>query len=74
MDDLKQASRRRASFGATIKAVLWSFFGVRGKRGYEQDAARLNPLHVIVAGVIAAALFVLGLIVVVKLVVGQAAG
>jgi len=74
MDDLKQASRRRASFWATMKAVLWSFFGVRGKRGYEQDAARLNPLHVLIAGVIAAALFVLGLLLVVKLVVGQAAG
>jgi hypothetical protein len=71
MDDLRQASRRRASFGATIKAVLWSFFGVRGKSGYEQDAARLNPLHVIIAGLIAAALFVLGLILVVKLVVAQ---
>jgi len=34
MDDLKQASKRRLSFVATVKAVLWSFFGVRKKSDY----------------------------------------
>ncbi|MDF3035950.1 MAG: hypothetical protein K0S28_1224 [Paucimonas sp.] len=69
MQDLKEASRRKASFGATIKAVLWSFFGVRKKSGYEQDAAQLNPVHVIIAGIIAAAIFVITLILIVKSVV-----
>nr|WP_183405733.1 DUF2970 domain-containing protein [Herbaspirillum sp. SJZ102] len=56
-----------------MKAVFWSFFGVRKKSDYESDAARLNPVHVLVAGVIGAAIFVAVLVVIVKLVVAQAA-
>lgn len=63
------AAKRRAGFGQTIRAVLWSFFGVRRKAAYETDAAQLNPVAVIIAGVMAAALFVALLIVVVNLVV-----
>ncbi len=59
------------SFGATVQAVLWSFFGVRKKSAYEADTQRLNPLHVIVAGILAALLFVLGLLMLVKMVVAQ---
>ncbi len=69
MDELKEATRRKMSFGATVKAVLWSFFGVRKNSAYEEDTATLNPLHVVIAGVIAAVLFVLGLLLVVKWVV-----
>ena len=32
-----------------MKAVFWSFFGVRKRKDYEHDAANLNPVHVIVA-------------------------
>ena len=71
MSDLKQASKRKASFLATMKAVLWSFFGIRKKNDYEQDAAQLNPVHVIIAGLIGALLFVLALIVIVKQVVAK---
>lgn len=52
-----------------MSAVFWSFFGVRKKSAYEKDAAHLNPVHVIIAGVIGAALFVLALVVVVHFVV-----
>ena len=71
MDDLKQASRRRMSFVATVKAVLWSFFGVRKKSAYEEDTQNLNPVHVIIAGIIAAVLFVLALLLLVKIVVAK---
>ncbi|CAN7515026.1 DUF2970 domain-containing protein [Trinickia sp. LjRoot230] len=53
-----------------MKAVLWSFFGVRKSRDHAADATQLNPLHVIVAALIAAALFIGGLIAIVHLVVG----
>ncbi len=69
MDDLKQATKRKMSFGATVKAVLWSFFGVRKNSAYEEDTQTLNPLHVIIAGVLAAVIFVIGLLLVVKLIV-----
>jgi len=61
--------RRKASFMATMKAVFWSFFGVRKKSDYEQDAAELNPIHVLIGGVIGAMLFVGFLVMIVKIVV-----
>jgi hypothetical protein len=59
----------KATFGQTMIAVFWSFFGVRKKSDYERDAATLNPVHVVIAGVIGAALFVLILILIVRSVV-----
>lgn len=69
--DLRQAAARRGSLVQTFKAVAWSFFGVRGARDYENDIARLNPVHVIVAGVISAAVFVMALVILVKWVVAS---
>ncbi len=60
--DLKQAVGRKGSFFQTIKAVAWSFFGVRKASDYEKDITELNPVHVIIAGVLAAIVFVLGLV------------
>jgi hypothetical protein len=53
----------------TIQAVLWSFFGVRKGQDHESDLQTLNPIHVIIAGIIAAAVFVISLILIVRLVV-----
>lgn len=71
MDDLKKAAQRKASFGATMKAVFWSFFGVRKRRDYENDAQQLNPVHVIIAGILGAVIFVVTLLLIVKSVVAQ---
>lgn len=71
MQDLKDAARRKASFGATMKAVFWSFFGVRRKSDYDKDAAQLNPVHVIIAGVLGALIFIATLVIIVKAVVAQ---
>ncbi len=61
----------RGSVVRTFKAVAWSFFGVRQASEYEKDVSQLNPVHVIAAGIVAAALFVLALVVLVKWVVGS---
>jgi len=71
MNDLKKAARRKTSFVATMKAVFWSFFGVRKKSDYEQDAQQLNPVHVIIAGIVGAIIFVVMLLLIVKSVVGK---
>jgi hypothetical protein len=71
VQDLKKATQRKASLGATIKAVLWSFFGVRKKSAYEKDAAQLNPVHVLIAGVLGAIIFIVLLIIIVKIVVAK---
>jgi hypothetical protein len=51
-----------------FKAVFWSFLGVRKRADYNADAERLRPRHVIVAGLVCAALFVLVLFGIVKFV------
>ena len=70
MQELKQAAGRRSSFLQTLGAVLWSFFGVRKGRDHDRDMARLNPVHVIITGVVAGILFVLTLVMVVRVVLG----
>jgi hypothetical protein len=66
-----RATARKASFGATVKAVFWSFFGVRKKSDYEKDAAQLNPVHVVIAGLIGALIFIGLLVTVVRIVVAK---
>ncbi len=63
--------RRKASLGRTFKAVGWSFFGVRKSSDLERDAGELNPLHIAIAGVVAAALFVMALVVLVNWVIAS---
>lgn len=64
------ADRPRAGFLATLRAVLWSFLGIRKGRDYRQDAASLDPKAVILAGVLAGVVFVLGIVAFVRYVVG----
>jgi hypothetical protein len=63
--------KRRSTFGATMKAVFWSFFGVRKGRDYDRDAANLNPVHVIIAALIGVAIFIGVLVLLVKIAVAQ---
>ena len=65
-DGLKDAVKRRGSFLMTMKAVAWSFFGVRKSGDYEKDVEQLNPVHLVIAGVLGAALFVIVLVVLVQ--------
>jgi hypothetical protein len=69
MDNRKEPTQRKASFGTTMKAVFWSFLGI--KSDYEKDAQQLNPVHVIIAGVIGALIFIGTLLLIVKSVVGK---
>jgi len=62
---------RKASFGATMKAVFWSFFGVRKRKDYEHDAANLNPIHVIIGALIGVAIFIGILLLVVRMAVAK---
>ncbi len=70
---LKEAVQRRGSVLQTLKAVAWSFFGVRRGADLERDVQKLNPLHVVVAGVALAALFVVALVLLVNWVVASGA-
>lgn len=54
--------QRKGSILGTVKAVLWGFLGVRRQADYQKDIASLNPVHIIVVGILMALLFVVGLI------------
>ena len=70
-EESNPVTKRKASFVATIKAVFWSFLGIRKKSDYEKDAAQLNPVHVIIAAVIGALIFISTLVIIVKNVVAK---
>ncbi len=69
--DIKEAAARPASFVQTVKAIAWAFFGVRRGADYDRDVAKLNPVHVIIAGIIGALIFVLLLVLLVQWVIGS---
>jgi hypothetical protein len=64
--------KSKATFLQTLKAVLWSFFGVRKGKDHDTDMATLNPVHVILAGIGAALVFIFTLILIVRLVLKYA--
>jgi hypothetical protein len=70
-DDLREAAARRGSFLQTMRAVGWSFFGIRKASGYQNDVEKLNPVHVIIAGILGAGLFIGALVLLVSWVVGS---
>ncbi len=61
-EDLKELSQRKLNFFQTLKAVSWAMFGVRKGSGYQEDMAKLNPVHLVIAGLIGGVIFVVGLV------------
>lgn len=62
---------RKTSFLRTIKAVAWSFFGIRKGAEYDKDVNQLNPVHVVIAGVLAVIVFVVALVLLVNFVISS---
>jgi hypothetical protein len=58
----KDDEPRRYGFIQTMRAVAWGMLGIRKGRGYQEDFSRLNPFHLILAGVMAAVVFVIALV------------
>ena len=65
-----QPTPPRASMWRTVKAVAWSFLGIRQHSASQEDMARLNPVHIIVAALVGVALFVGALVALVHWVAG----
>ena len=63
--------KRKGSLFRTVKAVMWSFVGLRARGEYEKDIQQLNPVHLVVAGLIGAVVFVGGLMALATWVVGK---
>lgn len=62
--------QQKRSFLATLGAVFWSFIGLRRRSDYEQDVGGLRPVYVLIAALLAAALFIGLLLVAVSFAVG----
>jgi len=54
--------RRKGSIWRTIKAVSWSFVGLRARGDYEKDVEQLNPIHIVVVALVGVLVFVGSLI------------
>jgi Protein of unknown function (DUF2970) len=65
------AYKRKGSVFRTVKAVLWSFIGLRGRGDYEKDVEQLNPVHIVVVGLVGVVIFVGSLIFLATWVVGK---
>lgn len=64
-------TQRKGSIRRTIKAVSWSFVGLRSRSDYEKDVQQLNPVHIVVVGLVGVLVFVGGLILLATWVVGK---
>ena len=71
MSDLKDATQRPASPLQTMRAVAWSFLGIRRSSGNAQDVQKLNPVHVVIGGIVGAVLFVGAIVMLVRWVVNS---
>jgi len=60
---------RQATWAEVVPVVLASFFGVRKRGAMRKDAVRVRPHQVVVAGLAAAALFVLVLLLLVRVII-----
>ena len=53
-----------------LKTVLAGMLGVRARADHERESASLNPLYVVIVGVVVVVLFVLTLVAIASLVAG----
>jgi amino acid transporter len=64
-----QTPPRSGSLLHTVRAVAWSFLGIRKNSAYQEDLGKLNPFHIIAVALVGVALFVGALILLVHWVV-----
>ena len=62
---------KKSTFMQSMIAVLGSFLGVRKKSGLQEDVASLSFVHIVIAGVLGALIFMGILLLIVKAVVSH---
>jgi Protein of unknown function (DUF2970) len=60
-----------SAFLSTVKAVLWSFAGIRKNSEYQKDLQKLNPVHIVITAVVLVMFMIGGLIGLVNFVVSK---
>jgi hypothetical protein len=61
--------KKQSSFLQSMKAVMWGFLGVRKQSGLQEDVASLSFVHIILAGILGAVIFMAALLLIVRMVV-----
>lgn len=60
-----------STFLHTLKAVSWSFLGIRKNSEYQKDLQKLNPIHIVITAVVLVIIMIGGLIGLVNFVVSK---
>jgi len=70
----KMENQKRSSimmFLISMRAVLWGFLGVRKRSGQDADMASVTFVHIVLAGILSAIIFMTILLFIVKAVVSN---
>jgi hypothetical protein len=70
----KMENQKRSSimmFLISMRAVLWGFLGVRKRSGQDADMASVTFVHIVLAGILSAVIFMTILLFIVKAVVSN---
>ncbi|MDO8286738.1 MAG: DUF2970 domain-containing protein [Rhodoferax sp.] len=70
-DPVSVSAPETPSVWRSVKLVAWSFLGIRSNTQYQQDLAKVNPLHVVAVGLLAVLMLVVGLVILVNWVVAK---
>lgn len=65
------ARPRRVSPWQTFRTIAWSFFGVRRRADHDAEVSQLHPVHIVIAGIVGAIVFIVVLVLLVRWVVGS---
>jgi hypothetical protein len=59
------------AFLDSLKAVSWSFLGIRKNSEYQKDLQKLNPVHIVITAIVLVIFMIGGLIGLVNFVVSK---
>jgi hypothetical protein len=62
--------KNKSNWFRTVKAIAWSFIGLRKNEDYQKDIESLSPIHIIIVGLVALFIFVFALMATVYWIVG----
>lgn len=67
----KQKPSSLVMFLISMRAVMWGFLGVRKRSGQDADMASVSFVHIVLAGILGAIIFMTVLLLIVKAVVSN---
>ena len=63
---MSDEQQNKGGFLRMVRTIGWALFGVRGRKGYESDL-KLNPIQVVLTGLLLVAVFIIVLLVIANL-------